>query len=274
MKARINHLTILSEDHYALGRFYEGFFHMRPAATQQPLGDVRIGDGHVGLNINPRLSGYRAQLERFGIEVDDIAQAMGRIRERYPAIEWLEPPSGESPASQKGASISIHDPDGNVFILSQAGRKDRDDIYEPSDQKQARAIDHVALRVLHPRQVAEFYETVFELKRLDRPSDNGTVFLSDGNVTLVVIPWRLSDFLGTGISARGMDHIGFRVESVAALKADIEQATARNPGFQPSSSVVGRGKEGGGRLTMFRKSCPLGCHHFADPDGLLLDVTE
>ena len=33
MDARINHFTILSEDNYALGRFYEGFFHMRPAGA-------------------------------------------------------------------------------------------------------------------------------------------------------------------------------------------------------------------------------------------------
>ena len=37
---------------------------------------------------------------------------------------------------------------------------------------------------------------------------------------------------------------------------------------------MGRGKEGAERLTMFRRTCPLGCHDLADTDGLILDVTE
>lgn len=71
-----------------------------------------------------------------------------------------------------------------------------------------------------------------------------------------------------------MDHVGFRVESIAALKADLDQVSAQNNRFQPSTSVPGRGKEGAGRLAMFRTACPLGSHHLADSDGLLLDVTE
>ena len=76
MQARINHLTILSENNYALGRFYEGFFHMRPAGARSATQSVSIGDGHIGLNLKPRLTGQRAQLDHFGIEVDDIDLAV------------------------------------------------------------------------------------------------------------------------------------------------------------------------------------------------------
>jgi catechol 2,3-dioxygenase-like lactoylglutathione lyase family enzyme len=269
MKAKINHLTILSEDNYALGRFYEGFFHMRPAGAQGALDDVRIGDGRIGLNIKPRVSGHAAQLDHFGIEVDDIEQVFARIRESYPKIAWLENPSGRA-----FPSISTHDPDGNVFGIFQTGKNNSDEIYEVEGRQPDRIIDHIALRVLHPQKVAEFYVKVFDLTPLDKPSGGKNVYLSDGNVILVIIPWRLGDFEKTGISARGLDHIGFKVESITALKSDIQRVTEKNYRFQPRTSILGQGNEGMGRLEMFRNACPLGCHHMADSDGLLIDVRE
>jgi catechol 2,3-dioxygenase-like lactoylglutathione lyase family enzyme len=269
MRARINHLTIVSEDNYALGRFYEGFFHMQPTGSRGALDAVSLGDGCVGLNIHPRLAGHPAQLDHFGIEVDDLAEALKRIRTHYPRIEWLEPSKDRS-----AGPVFVHDPDGNPLVLSQAGDRDGGDIYEADGRTAVRAIDHVALRVPHPELVAEFYRKVFELTPLEPPTEAKNHYLSDGNVTLVIIPWRLGDFEGTGISARGMDHIGFRVESLAAFKDDVRLATERNYRLQPSASIVGKGKEGAVRLEMFRRTCPLGCHHLADSDGLIIDVRE
>jgi catechol 2,3-dioxygenase-like lactoylglutathione lyase family enzyme len=270
MNAKINHLTIVSENNYALGRFYEGFFHMRPRGENGATQAVRIGDGYVGLTIKPRVSGQPAQLDHFGIEVDDIEATLARIGEGYPALEWLEHPGD-------GAirSVSAHDPDGNVFSFSQTGANNRDAIEgDLGGEGRDRVIDHIALRVLHPERVAEFYVNVFDLSAVDGPSDGGNLYLSDGQITLVIIPWRFSDFELTGISAQGMDHLGFKVESIDALKADMDRVTAENHRFRPSNTVVGRGKEGAGRLDMFRKTCPLGCYHLADADGLLIDVLE
>ena len=269
MNAKINFLTILSEDNYSLGRFYEGFFHMRPTGTGRASEAVRISDGNIGLNIRPRLPGQPAQLDHFGIEVDDIEGALARIGENYPKLEWLDRTS-----DQPSKSVSTHDPDGNVFGLSQMGTQNSADFDEVETWTQDRVVDHIALRVLHPEQVADFYVKVFDLSPVDGPSQGGNFYLSDGHITLVIIPWRFSDFLETGISAQGMDHIGFRVESIAALKADMDRVTEQNYRFRPSNTVVGRGKEGLGRLVMFQKTCPLGRHHLADSDGLLIDVVE
>lgn len=263
MKARINHLTILSEDNYALGRFYEGFFHMRPAGTRSATQSVSIGDGHIGLNLKPRLTGQRAQLDHFGIEVDDIELAIARIHENYPAI-----------ALSDGQPISTYDPAGNVFALCQKGRTNGDEFYDADGAARDRVIDHLALRVMHPEKVADFYVRVFELSPLDKRPAGKNIYLTDGHVTLVIIPWTLSDFENTGISARGLDHIGFKVESIAALKSDVDLVAGQNYRFQPSASLVGRGKEGAARLVMFKKTCPLGCHHLADTDGLIIDVRE
>ena len=269
MTARFNYLTIVSEDNYALGRFYEGFFHMRPTGKRGALEPVSLGDGQIGLNIYPRLPGYRAQLDHFGIEVDDIDQVHARLRESYPAIAWLE-----RPLSARNAPVSTHDPDGNIFGLFQRGRHGHADFYDPQDGARHRHIDHIALRVLHPDRVAAFYAEVFDMARIDGPGEGGNHYLSDGNITLVVIPWDLDDFQKTGISARGMDHIGFKVDSIAALKDDIARVAAQNYRFQPGTSILGRGNEGAGRLDMFRKTCPLGQYQLSDSDGLLLDVVE
>lgn len=269
MQAKINQLTILSENNFALGRFYEGFFHMRPAGKRGAIDDVSIGDGRVGLNIKPRLAGYKAQLDHFGIEVDDIELALARIRENYPAVTVLDDPI---------SGISTHDPSGNVFGLYQRDKKTNDEFYDANGAVAGTAadrhIDHVALRVMHPQKVADFYGTVFGLAWIEKANGGRNIYLSDGQVTLVIIPWTLSDFENTGISGRGMDHIGFKVESIDKLKSDIDQAVERNFRLRPGNTVVGRGKEGGERLNMIKRTCPLGCHHLADLDGLLLDVVE
>jgi catechol 2,3-dioxygenase-like lactoylglutathione lyase family enzyme len=265
MTARINHLTIISEDAYALGRYYHGFFQMRPVDGRGCTDDVSIGDGRIGLNIKPRVAGHPAQLDHFGIDVDDLALVQARIREGFPTVGWVERAPGV---------IATHDPVGNVLVVGERRAEGRDGFYEARGESQDRIIDHVALRVRNPQRVVEFYAKVFDLRPLDAPPAGDNVYLTDGQVTLVIIPWRLSDFEDTGISAKGLDHIGFKVESIAALKADLARVTARNPRFQPSETVVGRGKEGAGRLAMFKRTCPLGCHHMADSDGLLLDVRE
>jgi hypothetical protein len=35
------------------------------------------------------------------------------------------------------------------------------------------------------------------------------------------MPWKISDFAGSGIERPALDHIGFKVESLSAFKADV-----------------------------------------------------
>lgn len=267
MFARINHVAILSENNYALGRFYEGFFGLRPTGTKGPTRAPTVGDGVVGLNINPRLSGRPARLDHFGIDVENMDIVFARIGAQYPSVQWLERPS-----NRPFASTSAHDPDGNVFDISQRGMKNRADLYSVESWQQDRVVDHIALRTLNPEVVARFYVDVFELTSLNRRVDDKNYYLSDGRVTLVIMPWRIGDYQGTGISSPGLDHIGFKVESIAALQQDIDAVAVKNYRFRPSP--LGSGEEGAARLALFQSSCPLGHHHLADPDGILLDVRE
>lgn len=267
MFARINHVAILSENNYALGRFYEGFFRLRPTGTKGATRAPTVGDGVVGLNINSRLSGRPARLDHFGIDVVDVDSVFTRMRKAYPSVQWLERPS-----NRPFSSISAHDPDGNVFDISQKGMQNRTDIYASEGWQQDRIFDHIALRTLHPEVVADFYVDVFELAPLNKTNGDGNFYLSDGRVTLVIMPWHIRDYKGTGINSPGLDHIGFKVESIAALQHDIDAVAVKNYRFRPSP--LGSGTEGAARLGLFRSSCPLGHHHMADPDGILIDIRE
>jgi predicted enzyme related to lactoylglutathione lyase len=77
MYAKINHLAIVSENHAVLCKFYEAAFGMRTSGTTRPGRAVTVGDGYIGLNINPRREGRQARLDHFGIDVEDIDTVPG-----------------------------------------------------------------------------------------------------------------------------------------------------------------------------------------------------
>ena len=62
--------------------------------------------------------------------------------------------------------------------------------------------------------------------------------------------------------------LGFKVESVEALKEDMARIAASNP---PAPAPM-TGPEGQKLAALFRHSCPLGEHQMADCDGTLIDV--
>jgi catechol 2,3-dioxygenase-like lactoylglutathione lyase family enzyme len=226
-----------------------------------------VGDGYVGLNINPRRAGRSAGLDHFGIEVEDVETVFGRMRQSYPEVKWLKRPS-----NRPFAGISTHDPDGNMFDLSQKDMSNRAAIYVDNDGRpNPRHINHVAMRTMHPGETANFYRTVFELSPANKRADDPNHYLTDGHVTLVIMPWDITDYEGTGIITPGMDHIGFKVESVEALKQDVQDLAANNPRLAPAPLS---GAEGGALERLFGRSCPLGQHQMADCDGTLIDVAQ
>ncbi|HLQ03066.1 MAG TPA: VOC family protein, partial [Burkholderiales bacterium] len=223
-------------------------------------------DGYVGLNINPRKAGRPAGLDHFGLEVEDAQAVCARLRERHPGIHVLKRPS-----TRPFAGISTHDPAGNVFDLSQKDMQNRTSVYVESPREQARSISHLAIRTLNVDRVAEFYVDVFELEPLEKKSGDPNHYLGDGRVTLMLMPWNILDYHGGGVVRPGPDHIGFRVESLQAVKEHVKTVGDNNPHLRPMP--VGAGPEGEARLKLFA-GCPCGAHHLADPDGVLIDISE
>jgi predicted enzyme related to lactoylglutathione lyase len=266
MFAKIKHMAIVSENYALLGKFYEAVFKMRVAERARAESAVVVGDGYVGLNINPRRAGRQAGFDHFGFEVEDVEKVFARFKEKYPEIRVLR-----RPTNRPFAGISTHDPAGNVFDLSQKGMENRTDVYEEGEWQQERYIHHFALRSVMAERLADFYSDVFELKPLEKPRDDRNFYLTDGRVTLVLMPWQITDYADTGIERPALDHMGFKVEDLRAFKEQLARLTARNHYLKPSP--VGEGSEGEARLKLFAQ-CPFGKHQMADPDGVLIDVAD
>jgi catechol 2,3-dioxygenase-like lactoylglutathione lyase family enzyme len=263
MPAKLNHVAIAS-DHYAInGRFYEALFGMKPSSKPRPARSVVIGDGYVGMNCIPRRDGRYSGLDHFGIEVEDVEETIARIKRFDPSLSAVK-----RPPIRPFAAYSAHDPDTNIFDLS-APNADKKDVYAENNWTQGRRISHIALRTRHAERCAQFYVEVFGLKPLNRKDDS--YYLSDGRVTLVIIPWRIADYYAQDPARTGLDHIGFEVESVAKLKADMEFLIGENPHMR--GRALGYGSEGEARLKLFQK-CPLGCFHLTDIEGVHIDVAE
>ena len=267
MFSKINHVAIVSDHCAQLAQFYQAVFGMKTSPTTRVGRAVTVGDGYVGLNINPRRAGRSAGLDHFGIEVEDAETVWDRLRKKYPTVKWLQRPS-----TRPFAGVTTHDPDGNVFDISQKDMTNRRDVYvENNGDVNTRHIDHFAMRTMRPEAMAEFYSRVFELAPTNKKEGDKNFYLSDGHVTLVIMPWEITDYDGTGIVTCGMDHIGFKVENVETCKADIAKIGANNPRLAPSPLT---GDEGEVLGKLFERSCPLGQHRLADCDGILIDIHE
>jgi catechol 2,3-dioxygenase-like lactoylglutathione lyase family enzyme len=265
MFAKINHLAITSDNYSTNAKFYEALFGMKTSSKGRPARAVPVGDGQIGLNNIPRREGRRSGLDHFGFEVEDIELALSRIKKFDPSLEAVKRPS-----VRPNAAYSAHDPDVNVFDLAGRNSGQAKDIFAENNWTQDRYIDHIALRTRNAERCADFYVQVFELKRLNHPKDDN-YYLSDGRVTLMITPWRMSDFVGHDPMPLGLEHIGFRVESIDALKRDIDELVGVNPRMM--TRPLGYGSEGKARLELFQR-CPLGCHHLTDIEGVYIDVSE
>ena len=217
------------------------------------------------MTLIPRRAGRRGGLDHFGIEVADFDKARGRIEKDFPDIEVVK-----RPGNRPFASFSTHDPAGNYFDLSQKEHENRNDVYNMEAWDQDIRLTHFALRVREPRRVTRFYQDVFELETRNAPAGGGTE-LTDGRMTLVILPWKISDFNGSGIEQPALDHIGFEVPDMDAFRARVEKLKNSNPHLSPRP--IDFNEEGKARLALLKR-CPRGSYHMADPDGTLIDVAQ
>ena len=268
MFSKINHVASSSEKYAVLGKFYETVFGMKTSTGLRSGRAVTVGDGYVGFNINPRKAGRGAGLDHFGIQVENMDIVFDRMRSKYPDAHWIE-----RPPTRPFAAISANDPDGNVFDLSQIDSKNRAHVYKENDGTvQKRFISHVAVRTMRPDEMAKFYVEVFELTPQNKQPGDPNNYLSDGHMTLMLIPWDIRNYADTNVLLGGLDHIGFTVESIDKLKEDVDEAIAINPLFNPIP--FGKGKEGGARFDLLKKQCPVADYFMSDLDYNLIAVRE
>jgi catechol-2,3-dioxygenase len=267
MFAKINHVAIVSEKYALLANFYTSLFGMKSSPERGVSRAITVGDGYVGLNINPRKAGRPAGLDHFGVEVEDVETVFDRIRTRYPQADWVQRPS-----TRPFAGITANDPDGNVFDLSQKKMANRTGVYVENENatQNERHISHVAMRTMRPDEMARFYVDVLQLSEQNAKPGDPNHYLSDGKMTLMIIPWKIKNYLGTSILPTGMDHVGFTVESVDKLKEDVDELVGINPVMNPIP--VGKGKESSVRLDLLKQQCPIGEYFLSDPDFTMIAV--
>jgi catechol 2,3-dioxygenase-like lactoylglutathione lyase family enzyme len=174
------------------------------------------------------------------------------------------------PSNRPFAGISMHDPCGNTFDLSQEGMENRRSVYtEAASKAHPRRISHIMLRAMDPTTLARFYTEVFGLKPKEKAAEDPNHYLTDGEVTLVLAPWRIADYEGGGIERPALDHMGFTVEDVDEFQEDLQRVAGRNPSLAPKAFKAG--VEGDSRVYLL-SGCRYGEKQLADPDGVLIDV--
>lgn len=269
MFARINHMAIISHNYPMMGKFYEAMFGLKSSGRTSPYGSVVFGDGYVGLNIIPRRDGYVGGLDHFGMEVDDCEAVLARMKKKHPGANIVKRPS-----TRPFAAYSGHDPDGNVFDMAQKKNDTRSDIYADQSGEgwhQDRYLNKFAIRTPNAERCAEFYRDVFELVPTNAESEIAGYHLTDGRVTLSILPWSIETFEGMSIKRPGPDHIGFKVENLAAFKDHMTMVAGMNPYIAPVP--LGGSKESEVRKRLVARSC-TGKFQLADPDGVWIDVMD
>jgi catechol 2,3-dioxygenase-like lactoylglutathione lyase family enzyme len=268
-----------------VGAMYETLFGLSFDASVEPVtyGEV-LTDGAVTLHLHRRLPGHRLGLHHFGIEVDDAKAALDKIKSDYPQIGWIN-----RPPDCPYAGYLSHDPAGSIFALSDratpgaAGistqRKTSTNFERWSKADPAgRYLHHYAIRTRNLDACADFHEDVFGFQRTGGKDDDPNQYLSDGHMTLMLIPWSIQDYAGISVTGRGPDHIGFKVEDAAVLVSEIEGYWSHfAPGRAPLwlfNQVNRDSQESQTMDGILDRTCPMSSYHFTDTDGVFIVLGE
>lgn len=275
MFAQINHIAIISDQYAMLSAFYQSLFGLTPStrksASRSGFSFIAAGDGYVGFNFLPRRDGYVGGIDHFGMVVDSIdlvSERMQRFNSNAAVVK--------RPSERPFADLSGNDPDGNVFDLAQKDSRNLAGVHKDNAEQDyktpaTRYANRYAIRTVNPEQVAEFYSTVFELQPVNRKEGDENYHLTDGRMTLSIMPWKIDKFLGMSIKRPGPDHIGFRVENVESFKHEVQELAGANTYMAPRA--LGGSKESEVRKQLFIGSS-LGGYQMADNDGNWIDISE
>jgi catechol 2,3-dioxygenase-like lactoylglutathione lyase family enzyme len=108
-------------------------------------------------------------------------------------------------------------------------------------------IRHLAILARKPKKMADYYMKVFDMELIHKNATGDAFFLSDGYITLAVLPHKLEKD-----GSLGINHFGFQIDSVddmmkkiAAFDPEIEEPKKR-PADRPYAEFRGCDTEGNG----------------------------
>jgi predicted enzyme related to lactoylglutathione lyase len=270
MFAKIRHLAMYTHNYGPVTNFYQKVFGMKRMTSgtvdesgKQDANRGHISDGVIGMAILSRYSGIQSGIDHYGFEVTDIKDFVRRMEQHYPNVKIA-----------KGleyvpfAGLRSYDPAGAQFDIAQAHVGNVREGYNEEGWDQPRWINHISIRADNPMAVAEFYEKIFELKEAETYRDDGSICMTDGKVRLLLRPRDNNLYRGL---REGLDHVGFKVESLKAASDDLDALAASSP--ESAARKLSVGLHGQLIEKDFQKCC-LGQHFISDPDGVLIDMSE
>lgn len=270
MFTKIRHLAVNTENWDRMAKFYQTLFGMKKITTgmTDEKGNYNpnrghISDGVIGLALLQKHPGNQSGLDHFGFEVEDIPTVMKRIQDSYPDLLVAKSLPHVPFSVSRG-----QDPAGTQFDISQKGVAKVREGYLEEGWEQPRWLQHISIRSVKPERVAEFYHKVFELDVMETPSQDGSFCVTDGKVRLLIRPCDNTLYRGM---RQGLDHVGFKVENLEQAKRDIEQLAENSPEAAPANIDVGRF---GPMTRADLEGCVIGKYAMADPDGILLDLSD
>lgn len=107
-------------------------------------------------------------------------------------------------------------------------------------------VRHIAIKTPDPQRLADYYTKVFGLEVVLR-RETGSVYLSDGDLCLALLPTR-------GEVAPGIEHFGFHIQDVEEIAAALEDAGMAAPKVRANDP-------------------PFAETRVTDPDGNMIDLS-
>ena len=90
-------------------------------------------------------------------------------------------------------------------------------------------IRHLAIMTRSPKKMAQFYHETFDMEIINKAPNDMAFFLSDGYLTLAILPHRLE-----GEAAVGINHFGFEIEDLEAVKKKLADFGVEMPKMRPA----------------------------------------
>jgi catechol 2,3-dioxygenase-like lactoylglutathione lyase family enzyme len=202
--AKLRHIAFIVKEPKNLYDFYHHLFGVEQV-RHGPTGAIHVIDGLFNLAFlkqsftdvavvnTHRDDGeeidQRQGINHYGFLVDNVEQTLNRLDSSLQR--------GETPQNGRPAEMRIVDPWGNKVDLSARGFLGR-------EEKRLPGVRYVVIQTETPERTAEFYQSVFELRKIGKPSD-GSLRLSDGDITLELTKKQ-------SIEKPGIQYFGFQVE--------------------------------------------------------------
>jgi catechol 2,3-dioxygenase-like lactoylglutathione lyase family enzyme len=238
--AKLRHIAFISAEPKTLSDFYQKYFGFEeckvfPSGSRMvidPLFNLAFlksrGDEAGAVVGTHRADGAELQREpgihHYGFLVDDLNEAVARLpaslnRGASPQVSaGVGGPEGARPAEMR-----FVDPWGNNVDLSSRGFLGREENRLPG-------VRLLAVQVSDLAAACEFYQQQFDLKIVGW-TDDGTVRLSDGTVTLLLTKSQLRP-------KSGVQYFGIQVEDIAGVQkrlkdggVEISESTQRQLRF-------------------------------------------